>query len=104
MSLLDLNMLRDLCDELNKEINYQLSEKEPCLYNKEGGDYLQLNSDGNNIQIFFLGGILYCSRTEQELENIPVERQMDLNERNNFEIHIRLLINDKIEFLKDLKV
>lgn len=97
-------MVRDLIEDLNKEINYKLSEKEPCLFNEEGGDYLQVNIDGNKIQIFFLGSILFCSKTEQELENIPVEKQMNLNERENFEIHIRLLINDKINYIKDLEM
>ena len=102
--IIDQNMLTVLLCDLNKEINYQLSEKEPCLFNEAGGDYLQLSNDGSDIKIYFLGSLLYSSKMEKELENIPVEKQLDLNEREKFELHIRILIMDKINFIKDLAV
>lgn len=102
--ILDLNMVSILCEELNKEINYKLSENEPALFNETGGSYLQFNSDGNDIRIYFFGGLLWSSDVEEKLENIPIETQMDLNERENFESHLRILIMDKINSLKTLEM
>ena len=104
MSIIDLNMVGILLSDLNKELNYKISEIEPCLYDEDGGDYLQFNTDGNNHIISFLGGVLWCSIQEKNLENMPVEVEMSLNERDKFETHIRLLINDKIRFLKNLEM
>lgn len=93
-----------MIDELNKEINFKLSNDQPHLFSKDGGDYLKVQADGQDIQIMFLGENIYCSKLEKELEDIPVEKQMSLNERKNFEQHLRLLINDKLNSIRNLEM
>lgn len=101
MSLIDLNMLGILILDLNKEISYKLGEDsvyDPSL------KLLSLCSDGEDHCILMLNETLWSSKLEKELENIPVEAEMHLNERENFEVHLRMLINDKINRIKNLEV
>ncbi len=94
-------MLGILITDLNKEISYKLGEEsvyDPTL------KLLSLHSDGEDHCILILNETLWSSKLEKELESIPVEKEMNLNERENFEAHLRLLINDKINNLKNLEM
>ncbi len=100
-SLLSLDMLSMLIEDLNKEINYKMGEYSLI---PEGTRLLHLSSDGSHHGIYFLGDIIYSTALEKQYEKIPVEKDIVLNERNNFENHLRNLINDKINMLKNLEL
>ena len=101
MSIIDLNMLSSLIADLNQEINYKLGEDD--IYNPKL-NLLNLSSDGEDHCIIMINTCIWSSKIEKELENIPVETEMSLNERENFETHLRLLINDKINKFKNLEM
>lgn len=101
MSIIDLNMLGLLISDLNKEICYKMGEDglyDPSL------KHLSLSSDGEDHCILLLDEFIWCSKLEKEMEDIPIETEMSLNERENFEVHLRLLINDKINKIKNLEM
>jgi len=102
-SLLDLNMASMMVEDLNLEMAKQMGEitgipPENCIR------CLVLTSTGNNHTILFLGMRLWSSEAEQHYENIPVEKEMELNSRENFEIFVRKLIMDCLKPLGGIKM
>jgi hypothetical protein len=100
-SLISLDMIGMLISDMNREIHYKLTENQ--LLNSDLKP-LSLNSDGDNHLILFLGDILWSSQIEKNFENIPLREELTLNERKNFEKHLRLLINDRILQIKNLEM
>lgn len=101
MSIISLDNISLILSDLNGEISYKISENESEQPNRK---FLTLLSDGDNHKILLLNQEIWCSKLEIELENIPTEVELTLNERKNFEKHLRLLINDKINSLKNLEM
>lgn len=99
MSLLDLNMLSMLVDDLNRELFYKATEHTPL---EPGTKMLAMSSDGDDHRIYFLGMQIYSTKIEKQLESIPLNKDMSLNERDYFEQHLRRLINDQLEVLKNI--
>lgn len=101
MSLINLNMLGMLISDLNKEILYKVTEE---LEIPTITKFIFLHSDGDNHKIFFLDEVIWDSEVEKNFENIPIEKDIELNERENFEKHLRNLINDRVEIVKNIVV
>lgn len=99
-SLVDLNMLSIIIEELNTEIHYKISETHDAPIE----DFLSLLSTGDEHGIMFLGQIIWSSELEKQNEDIPIRIEIDLNERSKFESHLRLLVNDKLNILKSLEL
>ena len=100
MSLIDLNMLALMLSDLNKEISYKTSEEGP----PDNKPALTLCSDGDNHSIYFYSELIWCSLIQRQMESIPTEIELSLNERKNFEAHLRLLIGDQINKIKNLEM
>lgn len=100
-NIVSLDNLALIVAHLNEEIKYKMGEHTEAPVTE---DTLCIMSNGDNVSLIFCGFNIWDSLTEQEFENIPLRAQMELNERENFEAHIRLLINDKINILKNLEV
>jgi hypothetical protein len=97
--LLDLNMIGELVEDLNKELLYKAGEHTPLHPDTR---MLALSTDGSDHRIYFLGMQIYSTRIERNYEDIPVEVDMELNERENFEPLLRQLINDQLDILKNI--
>lgn len=101
MSLISLDQLSFIISDLNKEIYYKITEN----YEGMEEDFLCLMSIGDQHSIIFLGITIWSSEVEKQLEpDILPEVELTLNEREHFEKHIRFLIMDKINILKNLEV
>lgn len=98
--LLDLNMISELVEDLNKELLYKAGETTPLDPNTR---MLALSTDGSDHRIYFLGMQVYSTKIERDYESIPPEVDMTLNERINFEPHLRQLINDQLDILKNIR-
>ncbi len=102
MSLLSLDNLGLILHDLNKELSYKASENNPGMENQY---LLRMCSDGDHHIIYFNDSFLWSSELESMMEpNMTIEKQMTLNEREHFEKHLRLLINDKLEVFNDIKM
>lgn len=100
-SILDLNLVSILLSDLNSEIRFKLGEYTTGPFMEE---LLSLESDGDSHAILFIGKVLWSSKLEYMMEDIPLETQMNLNERSQFEFHVRRLIMDRINILKYLEL
>lgn len=100
-NIVSLDNLALIVAYLNEEIKYKMGDYTEAPVTE---DTLCIMSNGDSVSLIFLGFTIWDSLTEQEFENIPLRAQMELNERENFEAHIRLLINDKINILKNLEL
>lgn len=100
MSLLSLDNVALIISDLNKEISYKTSEDGP----PDNKPALILSTDGDNHSIWFYNELIWDSLTEKNMDPIPVEVEMDLNERRNFEAHLRLLIGDQVNKIKNLEM
>lgn len=101
MCILDLNMCNEMIEELNREMVYKLSNDTPI--NKDT-ELLTFITDAKDHRILFLGQVIWSCEREKQMENIPLEKDMSLNEREKFEPHIRALIMDQINLFKNLEV
>lgn len=100
-SLLDLNLASIIISDLNQEIKFKIGEHITAAFTE---NLLSLQSDGDNHSIIMLGNSIWDSKLEYQVEDIPIEKEMLLNERKPFEAHIRKLINDRINTLKHLEL
>jgi hypothetical protein len=101
MSLVSLDNIAMILSDLNRELAYKSSENNPGNEEKK---FLTLISDGDNHSIWLTGMEIWNSRTEKELENIPLEKEIILNEREHFEAHIRCLIMDAVNVLNKIEM
>lgn len=100
MSIISLDNIALIINDLNREMIYKISENR-SEFNEE---LLFLVSSGDDHSINIFGAEIWSSKSEKELENIPIEIEIELNERKQFEKHIRVLIMDKINILKNLEL
>lgn len=103
MSLLSLDLTAIIISDLNAEIRFKLNDTDSC-YADFSEDLLSLQTDGNEHTILFLGSAIFDTKLEKMYESIPPRVQIDLNEREKFEPHLRILINDRINILKHLEL
>lgn len=101
MSIISLDNIALILSDLNRELAYKASENNP---GNEGKKYLTLLSDGDNHSIWMTGIEIWNSLTEKELENIPIEKELILNEREHFEAHLRSLIMDAVNMMNKIEM
>lgn len=98
--IIDLNMIGLLLTDLNQELSYKASENYPA---QDGKPVLKLHSDGERHQIFMFDGLLiWDSELDKAFSDLKIEEEIEQNTRENFEKHIRLLINDKLAMFESL--
>lgn len=100
-AIISLDNLGLILSDLNDEVSYKAAENNPSL---EGQSLLTLVSDGKTHRILFQKTVIWCSQLRQEMENLTPEQEMTLNERENFEKHLRVLINDHIGTLNNVSM
>jgi hypothetical protein len=103
MSLLDLNMVSILVDDLNTQIKYQVSGH-IGIPMEQVQRFLTLQSDGGDHVIYFLGSKLWSTADEREFENVPVEAEIELNTRVNFERFLRNLIQEEVSAISSINL
>jgi hypothetical protein len=97
-----MNMLSVLIDDLNRELLYQAGEVQlPVTANQK---FLTLESDGDDHKVFLLGILVYSTRLQEAMENIPLNVDVELNERQNFEPYLRTVINDQLHVIRQLQL
>jgi len=101
MSLLILDNVAEILQDLNKELRFKFSENTPQEPNRI---WVHLETDGEVHRIIFLGKVIWDSAVEKSLEDIPPEMEMKLNERHRFEKHIKMLINDELAIFSNVQV
>lgn len=100
-SLLSLDMTAMLLSDLNKELHFKISENHPVA---PDAVFLTMWSDGTVHKIFFMDQLIYSTEAEKIYENMPLRVEIEMNERDNFEKHLRLLINNQVSIYKDIDV
>lgn len=98
--ILDMNMLSILVADLNKELHYKIGETKPLAGKPEDYDFLIYVSNGEHITIKFMGIEIWSSQAAIQFENPTPEEQMSWGERENFEPHLRQLIQDELNALE----
>lgn len=98
--IIDYNKLGNLVEKLNKELFFKITEVKTLAGEAEDYDYLIFVSNGQNVTVKFLGVEIWNSQVVEKYEsNIPVEKQIDFLESDDFESHVRQLITDELDAL-----
>lgn len=103
MSLLDLNMLGILVQELNEELAFQISDKMKIPPSK-APQLVNVHSCGSDHKITFLGVTIFDSHIEKMYEQPTPEREMELNTRENFEAFLRKSIQREVAIISQITV
>lgn len=98
--LIDMNMVHSMIADFNKELFYKMSEIRELAGIPEDYDFLVLVTNGEHITIKFLGVEIFNSQNVKRFDNLTVEKEIAFGERENFEQHIRLLIQDELNVLE----
>ncbi len=103
MSLIDLNMIGILLEELNREIAYKITEKSGAPLEK-APKLLTIHSEGTDHRIKFAGITIWDSEKEKKYEDLKPEEELNLNTKENFETFLRNAINGELETLSQLEM
>lgn len=103
MSLVSLDFLAIVIDELNREFLYKLEEHTPLGTGDAKNDFFVLFSNGNNHTIHFLGKEIWTSRFFIEMEDMKPEEEMDFYEKNRFNKWLKLVAQDYIDAIGQIK-
>jgi hypothetical protein len=98
MCVIDINMVSLLIEDLNREIEFKMDEEGPVDKKK----LLSFYSNGDNHCINFLGSCLWSCEDEKRFENIPADESIRMKEREPFEKHLRMLINESVSSIKNI--
>ena len=103
MSLLDLNMIGHLIDDINKEIAYQISEHTE-IPQQNITRFVTLHSSGEEHSIYLLGIKIFDSEEEAQYDPIKPEEEIELNTRENFEVFLRQLIMAELDLIAQIDI
>lgn len=91
-------MLLDNLALILLDLNKEIKEKTQI----EGA--LVLQSDGENHVITLLSSVVWSSEIEKQMEDIPPLEEIKLNERENFEEHLRHLVRDQVNLINSIQL
>jgi len=102
VNLISLDMIGMMLDDLNREFHYKVNEGEPEP--NRDMDYLICMTQGKVHIIHFLGQEIWNSAVSDMIEKPTIEEQLEKNTRENFEIYIRLCIQDSIDRFQNINM
>lgn len=96
-------MIGELVDDLNKELQYKISSASDVPF-ENVPRLVTFQTDGGNHSVYFLGIRLWSSKEEQTYDNLSLEQQLELNERENFESYLRRCIKNELDVLCQIDI
>ena len=99
MSLISLDMIGMMLDDLNHELHFKITENKAIAADPKNVDFLVLITNGNIHIIHFMGIEIYNSAFTEMVERPTIEKEMEGNTRERFEKYIRLCIQDELDVL-----
>ena len=102
MSLISLDMIGMMLDDLNRELHYKITANKALAIEPKNVDFLILITNGNVHIIHFMGIEIYNSAFTEMVEQPTIEEELEGNTRERFEKYIRLCIQDELEVLSKI--
>ena len=102
--IIDMNLVALIISELNQELHYKISESKPLAGQPEDYGFLIFVSNGEHVTIKFLGVEIWNSQILERFESPTVEQQIEWTERQQFEPHLRRLIQDELSALEKISM
>lgn len=103
MSLIDLNLVSIIVEELNEEMAYQVSEASE-VPPSEIARLLSVSSNGENHSVYFLGICLWSTADEKKYEQLTPEDEIELNTKEKFEAFLRSAIMQELYLLNQISL
>jgi len=103
MSLLDLNMLGILVQELNDLLAYQISEKMKIPPDK-APQLINVHSCGGEHKITFIGITIWDSHIEKMYEQPTPEKEIEMNSYENFKKFLTTAIRKEVAIISQINI
>lgn len=104
MSIISLDMIGMMLDDLNRELHFKLTANKAIAADPKNVDFLVLITNGNVHIIHFMGIEIYNSAFTEMVERPTIEQEMEGNTRTRFERYIRLCIQDELDVLSKVSM